>query len=218
MSEGPSATSSEPVGIPAEAQEVAVSKHTDGDTLHVVPKQGPVLEAGVDITVRLLEIDTPESVDPNTPVECYADKASDELARLLPIGATAWVVRDRELLDPYGRTLLYLWTDAGEFVNLSLVKNGFATAVLFEPNDMFIHKMRSAQRHARKNKLGLWNGCAKAQAHSLPGGPDASASTDPRFDYCYEANAAGYGNYVRSRDAEYDWYDDSDQDGVACEF
>ncbi|TIC82263.1 DUF1524 domain-containing protein [Nocardioides sp. GY 10113] len=49
--------------------------------------------------------------------------------------------------------------------------------------------------------------------------PTPSASqTDPRFSYCYEANDAGYGNYVRGRDPEYDWYDDRDGDGVVCEF
>lgn len=41
--------------------------------------------------------------------------------------------------------------------------------------------------------------------------------TDPRFSYCYEANDAGYGNYVRGRDPEYHWYDDNDNDGVVCE-
>ena len=41
--------------------------------------------------------------------------------------------------------------------------------------------------------------------------------TDPRFNYCYEANAAGYGPYYRGSDTEYAWYDDRDNDGVVCE-
>jgi hypothetical protein len=40
---------------------------------------------------------------------------------------------------------------------------------------------------------------------------------DPRFDYCYEANDAGYGPYLRGIDPEYDWYDDRDNDGLVCE-
>ena len=44
-----------------------------------------------------------------------------------------------------------------------------------------------------------------------------SAGLDPRFDYCYQATAAGYGPYYRGRDAEYDWYTDADNDGVVCE-
>ena len=47
--------------------------------------------------------------------------------------------------------------------------------------------------------------------------PDADGALDPRFDTCGEANAAGYGPYVRGQDPEYDWYIDRDRDGVACE-
>ncbi|WP_201931768.1 excalibur calcium-binding domain-containing protein [Nocardioides donggukensis] len=48
--------------------------------------------------------------------------------------------------------------------------------------------------------------------------PAASTGTDPRFSYCYEANDAGYGEYVRGKDPEYDWYRDNDNDGIVCEF
>lgn len=158
--------SAAPAGVPSGAQAVLVSKHTDGDTLHVVPKAGSVVEPGVDIAVRLLEIDTPESVDPNSPVECYAKKASAQLARLLPIGSTAWVAPDRELLDRYARTLLYLWTDTGEFVNLSMVEGGYAEAVLFEPNDMYIRQLQAAERRARRAGLGMWTACQISRSSS----------------------------------------------------
>jgi hypothetical protein len=49
------------------------------------------------------------------------------------------------------------------------------------------------------------------------GGTMSGGTTDPRFDYCYQAVAAGYGPYYRSRDAEYAWYTDGDGDGVVCE-
>ena len=54
-----------------------------------------------------------------------------------------------------------------------------------------------------------------AQAPSVT--PSASSSTDPRFGTCREANAAGYGPYRRGVDAEYDWYQDRDHDGLVCE-
>jgi hypothetical protein len=41
--------------------------------------------------------------------------------------------------------------------------------------------------------------------------------TDPRFEYCYQAKEAGYGPYYQGKDPEYDWYTDSDNDGVVCE-
>lgn len=48
-------------------------------------------------------------------------------------------------------------------------------------------------------------------------GGDAGDDLDPRFSYCYEANAAGYGPYYKDRDPEYHWYTDRDGDGVVCE-
>lgn len=47
--------------------------------------------------------------------------------------------------------------------------------------------------------------------------PAAASGTDPRFNYCYEANDAGYGPYFQGQDPEYDWYDDRDNDGEVCE-
>nr|WP_269810757.1 DUF1524 domain-containing protein [Kineosporia rhizophila] len=47
--------------------------------------------------------------------------------------------------------------------------------------------------------------------------PTTQAGSDPRFSTCAAAKRAGYGPYVRGRDAEYDWYRDADSDGVVCE-
>ena len=60
---------------------------------------------------------------------------------------------------------------------------------------------------------------AAAQAAAPPAAPAAPAapSTDPRFNYCYEANDAGYGPYFQGQDPEYYWYDDADNDGEVCE-
>jgi hypothetical protein len=57
---------------------------------------------------------------------------------------------------------------------------------------------------------------SRARAASVATRTTAS-DTDPRFNYCYEANAAGYGPYFRGTDPEYDWYRDNDGDGEVCE-
>lgn len=49
------------------------------------------------------------------------------------------------------------------------------------------------------------------------GGGSGGGGLDPRFDYCYEAKAAGYGPYYKGVDEEYWWYTDSDSDGIVCE-
>lgn len=62
---------------------------------------------------------------------------------------------------------------------------------------------------------------AKSSAENLAVGssePEVESGTDPRFDWCYEANDAGYGPYYQGSDPEYDWYDDADRDGVVCEY
>jgi micrococcal nuclease len=117
-----------------------------------------VVPSGV-TRVRLLEVDTPESVAPGMPVECYAERATEELTRLAPPGSTIRVLRDRDLLDPYGRTLLYVWNERGQFVNLDLVRSGAARAVLYPPNDRYIALLRGAEAHARASDAGLWGHC-----------------------------------------------------------
>lgn len=149
------------VARPARATPATVVRLVDGDTLVVRADHGaPGVPAGVDTRVRLLEIDTPESVTPGVPVECYGEQATRELARLAPPGSRVWVVHDRDLFDVYGRTLLYLWNDRGQFVNLELVRSGAAEAVLYAPNDRYIGVMDRAETQAREADRGLWAACS----------------------------------------------------------
>ncbi|MGH3332014.1 MAG: thermonuclease family protein [Nocardioidaceae bacterium] len=151
-------------GVPAGSQKVVVTGHTDGDTIRLrLVTTGVAGRRGEELRVRLLEVDAPEMGGPRSDVEeCYAAEASTALARLVPVGSTAWAGADRDLLDPYGRTLLYLWTVRdGEFVfvNRRLVARGFATAALYEPNDRYIDVMRAAERRAQLDERGLWGAC-----------------------------------------------------------
>ena len=146
--------------MPARATAVTVVRLVDGDTLVVRSRSAVpgVLSAG-ETRVRLLEVDTPESVKEGAPVECFAHEATVALSRLAPPGSTIRVARDRELRDVYGRTLLYAWNADGRFVNLELVRAGAARAVLYEPNDRYIDLMRRAERRARGSGAGLWGRC-----------------------------------------------------------
>jgi hypothetical protein len=78
------------------------------------------------------------------------------------------------------------------------------------------HEARKAQRVAVREAVAEAKADQPPAVVPLTGNTDTS--TDPMFDYCYEANDAGYGNYVSGEDPEYDWYDDADHDGVVCEF
>jgi micrococcal nuclease len=152
-----------PAEVPAGAQEGKVRRIVDGDTLIVaVDRPGPI-PAG-DHRVRLLEIDTPETVRPNYPVQCGGAGAT-EFARVeLPEGSTVYLVADREDKDEFGRYLRYAWDFEGEFYNEKAVAEGHARAVLFRPNDRYIDRMRRAEVSAKDGKRGFWGEvCAAAQ-------------------------------------------------------
>jgi micrococcal nuclease len=128
---------------PPDRVRVTVDRIVDGDTI--------VVRTGATSTrVRLLEIDTPEYG------RFCAVEATRRTAELLPVGSTATVQPDRELLDRYGRSLFYVWNAHGVWVNKDLVVHGFARAVLYPPNDAHIAEIRAAEADAKRSRLGVW--------------------------------------------------------------
>jgi micrococcal nuclease len=116
--------------------------------------------AGSTITVRLIGIDTPETVAPDRPVECYGPEASDRLKHLLPPGTPIRLWRDLEPRDRYDRVLAYLQRRPdGLFVNLDQVRSGAAIAKAFPPNTALRATFEQAQDRARTALLGLWGRC-----------------------------------------------------------
>ena len=140
-----------------------VERIVDGDTLEVRGLGSP-LPRGRTVRVRLLEIDAPEQGT------CFSTAATDRLAALVPLGSRVRVERDKDLKDPYGRYLLYVWNDQGRFVNRSLVSTGHAKAVLYEPNDKHWLTIVRAGDSARRGETGLWSACA-----TKPSPPDVPA-------------------------------------------
>ena len=146
-----------PATDPSGRESGEVVRIVDGDTLYL-RGDGDLLDPS-GTAVRLLQVDTPETVAPGTPVECWGPEASDALAELAPPGSTVTVEADRDLLDRYGRTLLYVYDTDGSMVNLELVRAGHGTAVLYPPNDRHIERMRAAEESARDAGRGLWSAC-----------------------------------------------------------
>ncbi len=131
-----------------------VDRVVDGDT--VVLRLGEAEEP-----VRLIGIDTPETVKPDTPVQCFGPEASKHLKTLLPEGTAVSVARDREARDHFGRLLLYLWRSADRrFVNLDLVAGGYARPLSLAPNVTYRGDFAAAAAEARAAGLGLWSACA----------------------------------------------------------
>jgi micrococcal nuclease len=139
-----------PTGEPGTA---VVREVVDGDTVTVDI-------AGRREDVRLLGIDTPETVHPTKPVECFGPEASARTAALLPPGTEVRLERDVEARDHYGRLLAYVHRlDDGLFVNRSLVVEGFADVLIIEPNSAHAADLRDARDQAQREGRGRWSAC-----------------------------------------------------------
>jgi hypothetical protein len=80
-----------------------------------------------------------------------------------------------------------------------------------------VAKTRAKARAATAAAVADARAAALAQAPAPTPVGGSAGGTDPNFDYCYQANAAGYGPYFEGQDPEYQWYDDADHDGAVCE-
>lgn len=128
----------------------AVSKVIDGDTVKI-------LVGGEEVKVRLIGIDTPETVHPNKDVEWFGKEAAKKLKEMVE-GKIVCLKMDRDKtqdIDKYGRLLRYLWLD-NLFVNAELVKQGYAFAYTNYPFQ-YLEEFRKYARDARENNRGLYN-------------------------------------------------------------
>lgn len=146
---------------PAGYEEATVVKVVDGDTVEVeitARSEGPgagLAEVGREYPVRLIGIDTPESVKPGSPVECFGREASSAAKALLD-GAKVRLVKDVEETDRYDRLLRYVYLEA-EMANARLVANGYASAYTYPPNTRWSSLFVQLQREAREAQRGLWS-------------------------------------------------------------
>jgi micrococcal nuclease len=132
-----------------------VIRAVDGDTLRVVLDAKP----GEEQTVRLLGVDTPESVDPRTRVECFGKQASEFTASQAN-GKRVRLEEDLQAdnIDRYNRLLRNIILEDGRDLNALLVREGYAHAyVTFPMNKQRKAELQRLQDEAREAKRGLWN-------------------------------------------------------------
>jgi len=133
---------------PRDAVRAKVQRVSDGDTF-VATVQGRRER------VRVIGVDTPESVDPNRPDEPYGQEASDFAKHYLD-GETVRLAGDAEPRDRYGRMLAYVWLEDGTFWNALLVAEGYAQQLTIPPNVTYADLFRRLAREARQHDRGLW--------------------------------------------------------------
>ena len=134
-----------------------VKRVVDGDTIE--------LENGQ--KVRYIGIDTPETNDPKREVECYGEEAKEKNKSLVE-GGKVKLEKDVSEIDKYSRLLRYVYLENGTFVNLLLVKEGYANASSYPPDIKHQGEFRQAEKEARDNKKGLWgDACAGSSLDNL---------------------------------------------------
>lgn len=140
--EAPSASRADPL--------YPVVRVVDGDTIvaHI---------DGVDEKIRLIGINTPETVDPRRTVECFGKEASAVTKHLLT-GTTVRLERDLSQgdRDKYGRLLRYVFLPDGTFVNKKLIEEGYAYEYTYRIPYRYQTEFKAAQTAARENARGLW--------------------------------------------------------------
>lgn len=153
-------------------EEAVIEKISDGDTIKVRIGE-PLQESGDDTTayqtekVRFLEIDTPESVNPDeTKNTEYGKLASEYTKSILSEGQTVYLTRDESDRDRYGRLLRIVWLEAPEnpmdeeelrnkCLNAKLLLDGYAKVAIYD-DDAYEHIFRTFEQEARDNQRGLW--------------------------------------------------------------
>ncbi|WAH37606.1 thermonuclease family protein [Alicyclobacillus dauci] len=132
---------------------VVVSKETDGDTIHVK------MPNGQDKTIRMLLIDTPEDVKPNTPVEPFSLQAASFAKQELPVGKQIYIEEGKPgyTTDKYGRLLAFVYVTKTDMYNEDVVKKGLArVGYIYPPNTQHLAQLEADQSYAKSHHLGIW--------------------------------------------------------------
>jgi micrococcal nuclease len=196
-----------------------VASVVDGDTIKLENGQA----------VRYIGIDTPETVHPSKPVQCFGKEASAKNKELV-LGKEVRLVKDVSETDKYGRILRYVYV-GDSLINDYLVRNGYANSYSYPPDVKFQDQFKQAEEEARTNKRGLWaDGACDTQATQAPATTTSiSTPTAPK-----SSNSAPSGSFACScskscaqmsscAEAQYQLdvcgctKRDADKDGVACD-
>lgn len=139
--------------IDAEPDIAIVIEVVDGDTVDLSID-------GHRQRVRLIGVDTPETKHPRKPVQCFGPEAAAFTESLLLRGSKVRLERDAEARDTYDRLLVYLYRASDNlFINLELVRQGFAHVLTIEPNIAYLNQFVGASHDAQLNNRGLWQAC-----------------------------------------------------------
>ena len=140
---------------PGPRVEATAVRTVDGDTI-IVDLDGRTRR------VRLMGVDTPETVKPNVAVQCFGPQAHDFTAARVPAGTRVGLEYDPVAgrVDRYGRTLAYVWLPDGTMLDQELIAEGYGREYDYaEQNYRYRPQFRQAEAQARAAGKGLWSAC-----------------------------------------------------------
>lgn len=137
--------------MPTNLPRASIVKVVDGDTVDVSFN-------GQTSRVRLIGINTPETVDPRRPVECFGKEASAKAKEILA-GQTVSLENDpsQQDRDQYDRLLRYIWLPDGRLFNLEMIAQGYAYEYTYDLPYKYQAIFKQAQRAAENGQIGLWS-------------------------------------------------------------
>lgn len=138
----------------------------DGDTIEI--------EGGE--KVRYIGIDTPETVDPRKPIQCFGVEASKKNKELVE-GKMARLEKDITDRDKYNRLLRYVWI-GDTLINQELAAQGFAKSYSYPPDVKYQDRFVAAEKKAREDKLGLWSACPSSGVAPTATSANMASSSD----------------------------------------
>lgn len=204
-----------------------VVKVVDGDTLTL--NMGDKTE-----TLRLIGMDTPETVDPRKPVQCFAKEASAKAKEML-MGKRVRIEADPSQgeLDKYNRLLRYVFLEEGTFYNKLMIEEGYAHEYTYNTPYKYQSEFKDAETKAREGKKGFWGdvcdgnteqSAASAESPSPNPTPVFVAPVAPKASSGYTCNCAKTcPNMSSCAEAQYQLNScgcsarDADDDGIACD-
>ncbi len=212
-----------------EDQEIyySVIKVVDGDTLSVDMD-------GKKVTLRLIGIDTPETVDPRKPVECFGVEASNKAKELLT-GKSVRIEQDptQGEFDKYNRLLAYIYLEDELFFNKYMIEEGYAHEYTYNLPYKYQTEFKEAELFAQNNKKGLWaigvcDGSDDVQVEVVTPEPVEKIPPADTGEYTCSFNAYNCGDFSTHAEAQtvYELCGgvsndvhrlDRDNDGEACE-
>lgn len=141
-----------------------VLRVVDGDTIEIeyqsdIKSIDGQIESNIEKKkVRLIGVNSPESVDPRRPVQCFGKEASAYLKSLIE-GEIVQLQYDdtQDKLDKYGRILAYVYMEDGQMVNKKMIAEGYAYEYTYDKPYKYRDSFKAAQVLAEKGGRGLWS-------------------------------------------------------------